>query len=734
MKNRRSFLAQMSFPFAGRISRLRPSTVAYLGGLFYSSASHATALPQALPSLTLAAAMSGTHDYTFGQVFKRGAVPAGTRLRTTMERSQVDWLQTWSDGSLLQASITVRGPLSPKPRTVEFGIDATPVGNPLTLADLVASRPHAMVGFSGDVETEIKLADLLGQTNDGTWKTPGLVKQRISGPEMSEWKFYSPVRDTHLSVWFTVRLYASGALWVRTTVENGWLKVPAPTSYEYNVILAVGGAVKWFGEIAQPHHARWSLAFWAGTDPEITPTHDKAYLRSTKLVPNYTGGVYPGAGKQGSARIILGALAQSCGPMERANHPASSMGSAGFSEWIGLMPWWDVAFIESDSDERVWRGLIANAEAHSRYSLHYRDETTMLPVRPSMHPDAGFANALHGVDDGGYSNNVKLPTPNGLRPVTNYTTSHAPAPPYLAALMTADDHYAEECSFLLCLIFLGSIGSATPSSPLSGAYGRGLWSLPQPAQVRGYSWLMRSYFMGARVASDAPLRDEWIELLGRALKHTRDHSVDGTTYDGVFKNDLGVFYFGNGDGIKNGVSFQQVWMLQFGVGAYGLGWDLDLPFSPQQRADFQAVRDFVYKLPVGMLGDSSGFCWRRGNAYSTSLGAVTSQSDPQFRRSFAEVWQFHNIGYDNEPLESCQYGDTQLGGDGLVEVPGRSYGESSGTVCLFPAIAYAVDHGAPGALESYRRLTGSSSFTKRNGGRYYWDSGYSLWSILPRSA
>ncbi len=202
MKNRRAFIARTWLPFVGRASRLTPIPATVSGVLALLTPGRVrSAIPEGgLPTLRVSASLPGTYDYTVGQVFKKGAVPAGTKLRTTAERSQVDWLQTWSDGSLLQAAVTIRESLSAKPKTVGFEFDDTKVASGLTLADLLDANPQAVVTFSGNVAAQVRLSDLLRRTNDGTWRVPGLVKQRISGPLMSEWKFYSPVRDTHLSV------------------------------------------------------------------------------------------------------------------------------------------------------------------------------------------------------------------------------------------------------------------------------------------------------------------------------------------------------------------------------------------------------------------------------------------------------------------------------------------------------------------------------------------------------
>lgn len=801
-----------------------------------------------LPTISLKAATAGTYDYTFGQVFKKGAVPAGTKLKTSAAQSQVDWLQTWSDGSLLQAAVTVREPLTSTAKQITFSQDTSTPGAALTLADLIAANPQASVQFTdaqdlsydpavpfvfraalrtGEVtnlratsntgtgvtfgtvshdpvsgeawvtvtggnpgvcqlrlacdylnskqeietaqysihplaragggmawdaasramvpanatkfisNTTVQLSSLLSQVNGGEHTTPGLVKQRISGPLMSEWKFYSGrVANSDLCVFFTVRLYASGRYWVRTTVENGWLKLPNPMGYKYSASLSVGGAVKWSTpSIEHPHHARWSLPFWS-TDTDIVPSHDTVYLRASKLVPNYIGGYVdiPNA-TLFDERANVAKQAQTCLPMERANQPnlADGFASGGGGSWIGPMPTWDVTYIVAPHEERAWRGMLANAEAFNRYSYHYRDETTLLPTRPTMHPTAGIPDLLAGISSG-YNNNDKLPTPSGFAPVADFAMSHHPAPPYLAALMTGDDHYAEECAFLMVCIFGGAVGNRSLQMPIN-PWQRGLRSYIQyDSAVRAYSWTIRSFCMAARVSTDPEIRDELIELLGREFDRSRRRSIDGTLWpEWNVKNNLGIVYWGGGDGLLNGYMFEQVWMHLFNATGYGLGWDMDLPFSPQQKDDFLAVRNFIYTMPVGLLGDATGYCFRRSFAYSLPLGQnSTPEGDPGFATSFADLYNRLHLATGLQPPATCNYGDSLLRSDSDVESTGKSIAGNHGAASLSVAINYAVEHGAPGALEAHTRAFGSSTMTKPGTGPDVWVES-ALWSVWARN-
>src|SRR2546423_1249196 len=63
----------------------------------------------------------------------------------------------------------------------------------------------------------------------------------ISGPEMVEAHYRSAVgSDPTLVVWFHVRLYKGGQIWIRTAVENGYVNV-ATTDKVYVPNVTVNG-------------------------------------------------------------------------------------------------------------------------------------------------------------------------------------------------------------------------------------------------------------------------------------------------------------------------------------------------------------------------------------------------------------------------------------------------------------------------------------------------------------
>src|SRR5688572_28266680 len=63
--------------------------------------------PDTLPVIKLtSAAASGTHAWTFGQIFKKGDVPSGSSITSNANATQADTRSRYSDGSVKFAVIS----------------------------------------------------------------------------------------------------------------------------------------------------------------------------------------------------------------------------------------------------------------------------------------------------------------------------------------------------------------------------------------------------------------------------------------------------------------------------------------------------------------------------------------------------------------------------------------------------------------------------------------------------
>jgi hypothetical protein len=263
-----------------------------------------TATPaSALTSFTLkTAATSGTYPFSIGLGFKKG--DASSSLSTSLSSYQVAVTRTWSDGSIKHAIMSGRAALVQNvPLVVTVAAGTAPGGTALTSANIATATPSASVqcGAFGTVS----LAGLLASP----------VRTWVSGAEMVECHYRADVGSSLMSVWFHVRLFADGRVWLRAICENGYLDngaggVSAGVDRSYVPTVAINGSTVYNNAgTALTHYdnTRWCVEGWIGGDPQVQPLHDVAYLRSTKLVPNYAYTAPSGT--------ALNALAQSYSPM-----------------------------------------------------------------------------------------------------------------------------------------------------------------------------------------------------------------------------------------------------------------------------------------------------------------------------------------------------------------------------------------------------------------------------------
>src|SRR5262245_51763769 len=180
-------------------------------------------------SFQLSSPIAGTLPFTVGIVFKKGEM-TGTPV-LDIPNQQVIVKRRWNDNSVKHAVASGHIALSANtPRTINVVIGTAPSGN-LTPADIQGANPQASVSLGG--YGTVNLSSLLS-TPFRTW---------VSGPEMVEAHYRSSVgADPTLVVWFYVRYYRSGRVWVRAIVENGYLdrttadKVYVPT-------VSIGGTI-----------------------------------------------------------------------------------------------------------------------------------------------------------------------------------------------------------------------------------------------------------------------------------------------------------------------------------------------------------------------------------------------------------------------------------------------------------------------------------------------------------
>ncbi|MFU8858239.1 MAG: hypothetical protein ACNA8S_14695 [Deferrisomatales bacterium] len=622
-----------------------------------------------LQTFQLVSSAHGANPFTAGIAFKKGDTFQPT---LDIANYQLVVKRTWNDGSVKHAIVSGRVETTANtPLAINVYSEGTPPsGRILTPEDIAAAAPSASVecGAIGTVD----LAPLLSAPMR-TW---------ISGPEMVEAHYQGNVGlDPTLSVWFHVRLYADGELWVRAIVQNGALGGTNEMK-EYVPRVTIGGAVVYDnGGDAIIHYARarWSVDGWVGIpDPAITVAHDTRYLMRTKLVPNYW--------KMGPSEAALDAQFQTHLPMQNGGW-TRSMGAAGFQEQIGLLPRWDALYLNSGGDARAYRAVLANAEALNSYPIVWSDKDTKSPIVLS----SWGLWTVFGSRGGGA-------TAVSAGPL-GWDVAHHGSGGYLAYLITGDYYYLETMQYQAALCYLVT----------SSAYGEGTNRLLLPVQTRSVAWANRTV---GQLAALGPLDDivkDFVALLHTSVAHwDRKRQEPG-------QNRLGYLhvYEWYADGVI------APWQQHFWIQTYGMLYDLE-PLPDADMPMLMAVRDNFYRAAVGILGAGGADSYCYANASRYTLKVADQKSDPvQWYDSWGTAWEAtHGVVND-----AC--GDVLEGGSaGSPQSASVGYWGN-----LLPAIAYAAEHGAPGAAAAWRRLTSARNWNVVE------NSGFAdipIWGIVPR--
>jgi len=547
----------------------------------------------------------------------------------------------------------------------------------LTANSIKAANPQASISLGS--YGSVSLSTLLSSP----------FRTFLSGPEMVEAHYRSPIgSDPSLVGWFHVRYHKGGRIWIRAIVENGYLDI-ATTPKTYAPTVTVGGVVVYGGtgsELTHYAHTRWAVDNWIGGDPQVSPKHDTAYLKSTRLVPNYMD--------KGPSTSVLDGLYQNYTPNQNGNWTAS-MGAGGYQDQIGLLPRWDALYVTSAADIRAYRSVLANAKALNSYGIVWNDSLTKLPLKPSTRSNW----STEGAGGGGA-------TQYGSGPLI-WEVAHHGSGGYLAYLLTGDYYYLETMQNQSALVFLvaGSVNWATnPPSSNNGT------SRYLNGQTRGYAWGLRTLSQYVGIAPEVdPLLGDYQTLLANNIARLK--AVKET----VAPAGIGYLYEYN-DSLY-GTGLVAPWQQHYFIQSIGMGAALEpLP----EMSAYLEVRNYLYRGAVGILGDSSGYCFWAASAYNIKSSNGLGGGNPNlWYKNWSDV-------YRNTFPTASVCGNTLLGDSGghPTTAPTGYWGN------LLPAIAYAVDDNAPGAAAAWERLSGASNW------QVILDSGFDTtpnWGIVPRT-
>ena len=604
----------------------------------------------------------------------------------------------WPDGSAKFAILSGRADLSANAwKSIGLSVVGAPApATAVSTADLKATGVTASVQF-GSFGT--------ASWSAGEWDTP--VQTWVAGPQMSAFTYRKPIAgDPHLVAWLEVRAYKGGRVEVLPWIENGYLKVAGPTAKTGTASFTLGGTQRFSQSLSLLNHQRAVLAsgttltHWhGGADPQVTPRHNAAYLMASRLVPNYRGA--PNANSPLFTRLV-----SSYAPLAQANYPAD-MGATGYDPAIGLLPEWDVAYLTSSGDSRALRAVLINAYAAGRYGIHFRDESTNRPLRFSSYPNLVMGDGSGVASIGSSSTNSYTPVASGGSP-PNYDSPHHPSMGYMAYLLTGWNYYLEETQLLATANFLKN-GDSTRQ------FANGVIETAVGANAtRGAAWAIRSLALAATITpDDDALRAEFVNSL------TQNISYYHGRYIATPNNPLGIVepyqHYTSTDPWS-----AAIWMDDFFTATFGYLKELQA-YNPAAQTKLDAFLAWKYKAVVGRLGASGSdqYSYRYAAQYTMNVAPGNSANYANGSGPWYPTWgavarsmSVPTSGNLGEPLET-----------GYPDLATGYWGN------LMPAISYAVDHGASGALQAYTRITSASNFPIQ--ANDYNDN--PVWGVKPRS-
>jgi hypothetical protein len=623
--------------------------------------------------------------YCLGYAFRRGDVPAGKVLVGDTGKTQVIPKNVWPDGSLKFAVISGHADVTAAAETnVGLVLVAAPVTPPsqLSTAKLRATEIVAAVGCGAYGTVNWTGAD---------WDAP--FQTWVQGPVMSSWIYRKPVgTDPHLVAWLEVRLWASGAVEVLPWIENGYLRVAAPSNKSATFTFTLGKTQRMSAAIDLKHHQRTplingtALSYWLASDPGVIARHNTAYLQATELVPSYQAKV------DASALAVI-RLPTTYLPLQAGsfNFDGDSMASPGYQDPIGLLPQHDVLYLTSDA-KIAHAGVIRNGFSAGRYGLHYRDETTNRPLRFSSYPTLNIGDNQGFRDNGGSTTGSYTPAPTGGNG-PGWDVAHSPSVGYMAYLVTGRWYFMEEVQFATTANYLGNgdnqylrVGSKGLVQPATGAW-----------QTRSCAWDWRARVQALCVTPDADvaLRSEFIASVEANVEYF--HSK----YVAQRNNPFG--WIKPGESYDNTLRPGAPWQQDFVTAAFGYSVSLGLPISTAATSKLAAFFQWKARSAVMRLGPKGGFWYVNGAPYTVM---ITPSNAPNYDNGTGPWYEseaaVYNATFAVAPawlgkVDGTLAGEIMPGADAM-------WGN------LIPAIAYAVRHNVPGAQEAYSRIQSASNW------------------------
>lgn len=665
-----------------------------------------------------------------GQAFKQGDVPNAAVLGADVA-VQVTAKNTWPDGSLKFAVISGRKTLTANvPATVTLSNTGTVAGGTnLATGDL--SSVTASIGFGSDTAS----------FSSADWGSP--FQTIATGPVMSSWTYRKQIgSDAHLVAWLEVRAYLGGQVEVLPWIENCYLSVAsantksgratfvlngstvydsiddADSTSAYSVVVVSSGTVNLAAQCRMCLVSGTRSSHWTGTDPSITPQHDVAYLVATKVVPAYR------PTSINETDIVTWCVTNgNYSPMR--TQLTQGMGGTGYSHDIGLLPMTSAMYLVS-GDKRAYKAVLTWGFSLGSHCVHYRDQTTNRPLLFASYPTTSTNSGA-----------IVIPSPSGSAPY-RYATSHHPASSYLPYLISGWNWFVEEIQFQVTMHYLAATASGRQSAnyflhPSAGAFGHNNQGGP-----RAIGWQWRTLAMCASITPDADtaMRAQFVTALGYNASSYREIHESGAWAGGLSwaPNNLGLSWEPGFPSVDAG-SGQVVtapWQDDFITMSVGLSWDLEVITDATKKADLLWFRDFKYKAIVGRLGEQNRtdvWCYRDAASYNILIGTPGGGGTTMaWHATWGDAYTANGTTWRSGPAGSNtgQTGTTLRGGN----IDGGGGMSTSYWGNLQPAISYAVDHNAAGALAAYERMLNATNYAS-NAAEL---NAIPIWGVKPRWA
>ena len=593
--------------------------------------------------------------FALGQVFRKGDVPSGQSLSLDVSTSQVTPVSLWDDGSVKHALVAGTVDLQAGvDKTLGVFKGAAAGAAPLSEADLIQAAPAATVTYGG--YGSVSLSSLLG--------TNALVLVEHAGPRYAAFQYIATFpNDASVRAVFYVQLWTGGRYRVRVAVENG-SAVSSSASKSGSATVVIAGTQRLSTSVSMPSGTRWDVVGANFAEPGVR--HDPAYLRASRLVPNY-GYTSPGS-------ATLSTLNRNYTPMAGLGWELD-MGAPGFAAAIGLLPHWDALYC-CTGDSRAHEASIAHSRAYGVYSIFFRDPATKRMPRFSDYPTV-------------YADDERL---NGGGAYT-WEFAHHPNAGYLPWLLTAERFHLETMQANAWACYVTNNPQPSESGGLA-AYQNA--NRVVNSQTRGRAWRFRTYAAVAAVSptGDPVAADCRSNVAANVARWKTLHVDANSPATGL----IGIYT----DAESGGGFEHSIFMSLFLTSTLGWAWDIEPGLAAAQKAHHQAVRDFAYRVPVGLTGRGSSrgeYAWQYApGPYRMVIGS--SSDSTSLYPTWGEVFQ---ATYPTAPVEGTSIRESYADDSNVAFAQGN-WGH------VITALSYAKDHGAPGAQEGYARVTSAGNW------------------------